>query len=304
MTVTAKVICDSVSPEGVRLTTLHCRYPRMVHGEVMTHRAFSRNGRSSRAVPVLTLLQEEPYLPEFLTNKSGMVGGEPLTGEALEEANALWLGLAAETKRVVGRLNELKVHKQHANRPLEWFGYIDVLITSTDWSNWNALRDEDGAQPEIIQLAKRIKSAMRRSKPDRLMPGDWHLPYIEDKDYNAVDEMFGDACMGCIFNSDYCTCKEETAKAFEVLKKISVARCARLTIKPFDGDGSIEKELKRYNLLMVSKPVHASPAEHIATPDELVNPAVEEWKFGHEHGNFYGWRQFRKMIPSNTIYDR
>lgn len=54
----AKIILDSISPEDKRLTTIHLRYPRFIHTELMTHRVFSRNARSSRAVPVKTLLAE------------------------------------------------------------------------------------------------------------------------------------------------------------------------------------------------------------------------------------------------------
>lgn len=294
MNITAKVICDSISPEGIRLTTIQARYPRMIHSELMTHRAFSRNGRSSRAVPVATLLKEDGYVPHFMQNQPGMVAMEEMPDAYREEAEYVWNRLIKQTKEAVARLNELKVHKQWANRPLEWFGYIDVLISSTDWANFFALRDEVGAQPEIDTFAKEVKKAMDESMMTQLVPGMWHLPYIEPSDYAAVREFMGPGV-----NSETVT---------DVLKKISVARCARLTIKPFDGDGSIEKELKRYELLMVSRPVHASPAEHIATPDTMLGPDDIEvrprWEHSWQHGNFYGWRQFRKMIPHNTIYDR
>jgi hypothetical protein len=77
--VSGQIILDSINAEGIRLTTLHMRYPRMVHSELMTHRVFSRNGRSSRAVPVMTLLAEDHYTPHFLKNKPGMVATEEMT---------------------------------------------------------------------------------------------------------------------------------------------------------------------------------------------------------------------------------
>jgi hypothetical protein len=278
-TATAKIIKDSIC-NGIRLTTIQLRYPRMVHADFMTHRLFSRNGRSSRAVPFSVLVKEEPYVPFFMKNQPGMVATEGMSIVERKAAEMIWLEAAKHCQMAAQKLADLKVHKQWVNRMLEWFGYIDVLVTSTEWNNFFALRDEMGAQPEIQDIAVAIKKAMTESNPQILNPGVWHLPYIEEEDH---------------FNYDT-----------ETLKKISVARCARLTIKPFDGDGSIEKELKRYSLLMESRPVHASPAEHIATPDVWLNVdtyhETGKWKYEHEHGNFTGWRQFRKQIEHNTVW--
>jgi hypothetical protein len=298
--VSGKIILDSVNPEGIRLTTLHMRYPRMVHSELMTHRVFTRNGRSSRAVPVKTLLEEDGYMPHFMKNKPGMVASEEMSEEDRKKAEILWTYLESETKAVVHRLNLLGVHKQWANRPLEAFGYIDVLISSTEWANFMALRDDEAAQPEIKSVAELIKKLMNESKPQTCVPGTWHLPYIKLKDdLELVLEYKG-----------YANASElKEGELLDLLRKISTARCARLSIRPFDGDSSIEKELARYEKLVVSRPVHASPAEHIATPDTLVEPLLEPYgTSGYEnwdqHGNFNGWIQYRKLIPHNTIEDR
>lgn len=272
-----KVVADSISPDGVRLTTIHLRYPRMIHAEIMTHRVFSRNGRSSRAVPVLTLLKENHYTPDFKLNKAGMVPEGDLDPAKKKEAIETWENLVEQTKAAVAKLHELGVHKQWANRPLEWFGYIDVLISSTDWVNFMALRDEPSAQQEIQSVAEVIKKLLAHSQPIPLGGGQWHLPYVNKDEYEKHD--------------------------LDVLRKLSVARCARLSYKPFDGNDSLEKEFTRYERLMLSRPVHASPAEHIATPDfkQRNYQGIESWRNQDRWGNFYGWQQFRKMIPYNTI---
>ena len=36
--ITAKVVCDSINEQGIRLTTFEIEYPRFIHGEFMTHR--------------------------------------------------------------------------------------------------------------------------------------------------------------------------------------------------------------------------------------------------------------------------
>lgn len=265
----AQVIEDSISEAGVRLTTVQTRYWRPIHAELMTHRVFSRNGRSSRAVPVATILEEakNPYVPNFCLNKPGMQAGEALDPETAAEAEKIWREMAEFCRVGVARLNELKVHKQWSNRALEWFGYIDVLITSVAWNNFDILRDHDAAQPEIQDLAKAIKLARENSRPKSLNRHEWHLPYV---------------------------LPSERDMDLEVQKKLSVARCARLSYKPFDGNASLEKELERFEKLVVSQPVHASPAEHQARPDPtMLKPEL--------HGNLPGWIQFRKTLPNEFI---
>ncbi|AMB48349.1 FAD-dependent thymidylate synthase [Methylobacterium sp. AMS5] len=278
-TIFARVIEDSLSPDGVRLTTLHLRYPRFIHAEFMTHRVFSRNGRSSRAVPVKRLLQESIVQPlGYEMNRPGMASVEKMTGWRKFVAQATWLGMAHMTKLGVRILTGVGLHKQWANRPLEWFGSIDVLVTSTDWENFFALRLDAGAQPEIQVLAGQIDAAMALSSPRLLQNGQWHLPY--------------------------CSENERGTLTVQELLVLSTARCARLTIEPFDGNGDFKAELARYERLVVSKPVHASPAEHQATPDISTGLTKRPWKNPHLHGNLRGWIQHRKLLANEAVFDQ
>ena len=284
--VAVKNIAHSISPDGVPILTQQLRYPRIVHGEFMTHRMFSRNARSSRAAPSATFLREaeDPYVPAFCRNQRGMQPGELFTQEEQGAAEAIWLHMAKVCREGVAALNCIGVHKQWANRPLEWFGYIDVLVTSTCWANWDALRMDEAAQGEIRLLATKMWEARVASRPRLLQPGQWHLPYVSDEE---VGEYGG------------------LTDPTRTLRKLSVARCARLSIRPFDGNDSLEAELKRYERLMVARPVHASPAEHQATPDKLTGN--DEWRLMWEspedHGNFIGWIQHRKLILGEAVWD-
>src|SRR3954468_9455857 len=80
MTITAKVIADSVGPDNPRLTTMQLRYPCFIHAEFMTHRVFSRNASSSRATPVERAIQkimDEPAMPiHWGKNQAGMQAAE------------------------------------------------------------------------------------------------------------------------------------------------------------------------------------------------------------------------------------
>lgn len=288
-----EVILDSISPDNIRLVTIRLRYWRPIHSELMTHRVFSRNARSSRAVPVATLLKEDPYTPEFGKNQKGMQAGDVLAPRDLEDAQRVWTNLIASTRQHVQQLIDLGVHKQWANRPLEWFGWIDVLVSSTDWANWFELRDHPDAAPEIHELARLIRQAMDNSSPKTLSWSEWHLPYI-------LEEEWEDPIGGII----------RVGESLERLKVLSAARCARISYKPFNGEADYVKEKERFDHLVVSTPVHASPTEHQATPDWKVmidlgkGQSIEVWQEPSNHGNFVGWKQFRKEIPNEAIFDR
>lgn len=278
MTMFARIIADSVSNLGIRLTTFHVRYWRAIHSEIMTHRDFGRNARSSRAVPSRVLLTEPIFVPQFGMNKAGMQS-DILASPELQLKWALeWSELAEICRDFVRRWSEEGMHKQHANRPLEWFGWIDVQITSVYWENFWALRISEYAQPEFNELATAMRAAMMLSTPTVLMPGQWHLPWILDVELRQYP--------------------------LDTLQKLSVARSARLSYEPFDGEPSVEKEIKRYEGLVVNRPVHASPAEHQATPDvwkpsrSFVNAG---WEHPEQHGNLLGWRQYRKGIPHENV---
>lgn len=274
----AKIILDSVSPEGIRLTTFHLRYWRAIHAELMTHRDFSRNARSSRAVPSKVLLTEPIFVPEFGMNKPGMQSEIKASPELQAKWAREWDDLAQVCRDTVERWQAEGMHKQWANRPLEWFGWIDVLVTATRWKNFFALRISPYAQPEFDELAREMQNAMDISTPKLLHPGQWHLPYIADWE---ADGRWG----------------------LPTLKMMSTARCARLSYKPFDGEADVNAEIARYEKLVVSRPVHASPAEHQATPDVFRKEPYTggEWDHPELHGNFDGWIQHRKMLPAEVV---
>lgn len=286
----ATVIEDSISTYGVRLTTFQLRYPRFIHAEFMTHRVFSRNARSSRAVPVKRLMEEAPYIPHFMKNQAGMQSFEELDKSAQEAAVFRWLNLVAHCKDTAESLGTLDVHKQWANRMLEWFGYIDVVVTSTYWKNFFNLRDHPMAMPEIQQLAIVMRDSMAASTPRLVIPkqdlpplqqhaDEWHLPY--------VDRL------------------ERIEHSLEKCLLISAARCARVSYKPFDADtASHDKDIQLAERLLVAEPLHASPAEHQGFPDFIgglkFNPF---WCYQENWGNFYGWAQYRKFLPNEAYQE-
>lgn len=288
MTILAKVIADSVSPDGIRLTTMQLRYPRFIHSEVMTHRMFSRNASSSRAIPVSKLLadvQRDPAMPLFWgRNQSGMQARVEVDKWNQEAATKAWLEALNNAVQSAHLLSfKCGIHKQIANRLLEPFSHINVLVTSTEWANFYALRRHADAQPEMKALADVMWEAQQASEPQKLVPGEWHLPYIND--------------------DDQARCSTET------MIKLCVARCARVSHLTHEGKKpNIDEDLNLYERLVGSVPLHASPAEHCCTPDDKIPMYIGDlegkWRHPNQHGNLTGWRQHRKMLLNEYAQDR
>ena len=280
--ISAVVIADSISKFGQRITTLELEFPRYILAEFNTHRAFSRNASSSRAIPTKKLISnsEDKFVQpvRYGKNKPGMQADkENLEGDALKEAMAIWAEMARMTREYCARLSILGLHKQWASRPLEWMSTIKVVVTATDFENFFFLRDHPEAQDEIAYLAQAIKVAMNGSKPKTLRDGQWHLPYVTDD--------------------------EKTFLTLPQALQVSAARCARTSYKTVHGVTSTVAEdmalFERlvHNLGNNSEPFHASPTEHQATPSVVngVGLSVDESTKDYT-GNFQGWKQFRKYI--------
>lgn len=310
----AKVILASKPTNGAPpIITMHLRYPRIIHSELMTHRVFSRNARSSRAVPVKTMLEEvrnAPFVPwHWGKNQKGMQADEECNELVrFTDSNdgffskdftreAAWLRARDQAVSIADAFADAGYHKQIANRLLEPFMFIDVLVTSTSWANFLFLRDHKDAEPHIHDLAVLVQQTIAGAEYQTLEPGEWHIPYFQGvKDYQEAVNYLRNVA-GVAPTDD---------RLMEVYKKVSVARCARISYTPFDGEPSIERELERYDLLVGSTPLHASPAEHQATPDErcIEDYSRNSWSSGHLAGNLGGgYIQYRKTLPGEYVAD-
>ena len=308
---TAVVIADSISDQGIRITTFQLRYWRAIHAELMTHRVFSRNAGSSRARPSKAIIEQvahDPWGPiVWGLNEPGMQANNLADISIGMQSLWSWRNIAKRAANSATTLMNLGLHKQIVNRVLEPFTYIDVVVTATDYANWFALRLDEDAQPEIQQLAQAMKDAMDASKPVLLNPGEWHLPYITTNDYAEAQN-----------HVSYVISKDRPETLLDLLKKISAARCARTSYKAFDGKvASIDDDLSLFDKLMSGNLKHASPTEHIATPDikigsRNIDPSTQTredpyglcesiWKNPKLHANFRGWIQYRKTIPNEFI---
>jgi hypothetical protein len=287
MTITANIVADSITSGGDRITTLQLRYPRFIHAEFMTHRVFSRNASSSRAIPVERLIQDiidDTAMPlHWGKNQPGMQAREEHDATVLLDrlddrgiksftSAETWSEARDNAIRVAEAFNTAGYHKQIVNRLLEPFSHINVVVSSTDWHNFFQLRDHPDAQPEIQVLARAIKDAMAESTPVQMSPGMWHMPYVEiDEDLQVYAD-------------------QHDMSLIDVALRVSVARCARVSYLTHDGRRTtVEEDVALHDKLVVAEPLHASPAEHQATPTEAPHERVR---------NFTGWRQYRTVLET------
>jgi thymidylate synthase ThyX len=266
-----QILLDSQNHStGDRITTFLLTYPRFIHSELMTHRAFSRNAASSRAIPVAKMIdtiRNNPAMPvEWGSAQKGMQAGPPLEGDERAVACRVWRDGLQAAIATAEQLMSIRVHKQIANRVLEPWMHMLTLVTATEWGNFFRLRAHPDAQPEFQELAFQMLEAYKESIPQLLFPMMWHAPFV-DLDHNQ----------------QYATNGGE-AEDFRTLLKVAVARCARTSYATIDGHNSIDEDVALHDRLLSSG--HFSPFEHIA---KAMGQSMD-W------GNFRGWRPYRHDV--------
>lgn len=289
----AVIIADSTYRDGVRLTTMEVRFHRFMLPQFNSHRVFSRNSSSSRAIPVSRQLsnlsdgQAEPLA--WPSEQRGMQGGSALEDPAT--VRTIWQDISRVAYDGAAQLQAAGLHKSVTNRVLEPFMWHTSVVTSTAWANFFLQRDSELAQPEVQALAKAMADARDCSTPRELEPGEWHLPYVTDQDVTEDGLQF----------DDY----------YDYLPRISAARCARTSYLTHDGKSDLSADLKLFDKLVSADPPHWSPLEHVATP-WAENKAHGELNFTDrrgtqrslalEHlprvGNLVGWRSLRTEVEA------
>lgn len=319
MTIEARVVADSINSKNNRLVTIAATYWRGIHAELMTHREFSRNASSSRAIPVAKMfadVRDNPFVPlHWGKNEPGMQaraelddtiadlegpGDEFDAGKATARgyAKITWLRARNDALKHVQQLNGLGLHKQIANRLSEPFGHITVLISSTEWPNFFGQRCSDKAEPHMERLGEVSLKALNESEPTFLESNEWHRPFITKKDIEWVE-----IARQCAFADGMDELNHPELNAWWLLNKISVARCARVSYKNHDQtDPDPAKDIELYEKLLSSH--HMSPFEHVARADGGSFGAEGDANTGS--GNFRGWTQWRKFIRDERIekFDR
>lgn len=267
--INAKIVADSINPNGARLTSWELDYPLFIHAELMTHREFSRNASSARAIPFDTYLSSIETNPAFTVkpagHQKGMQVGEDLSLEEIRELQEESLHLLQLASNSASYAHDiLGVHKSIVNRWLLPWAHIKVLVTCQNHDNFFSLRAHSDAEPNFQVLAFKMLQAYLTHEPHRMQWGDWHLPF----ENNATD--YG--------------------LTIEEKKKLSVARACWVSYnKPGKEVTSFSNAFHRHDSAADSG--HWSPFEHVAQ-------ATPGWykasNFDRFDAPLCGWKQYRK----------
>lgn len=292
MTISAKIIADSVNQKGNRIVTMELEYPRFIHSEFMTHRMFSRNAASSRAIPIKTMLEtinNDPATPvHWGRNQAGMQANTALDEITQKIAMNAWHDSRVMATHYSKKLSDIGVHKQVANRITEPYQHMKVIVTATEWDNWFNLRTHKDAQPEIQELARVMLKEFNSSQSECLYDSEWHVPYV------STNRTLGKRI--------YFDSTGDEISVIDALA-ISASCCAQVSYRK--NDESLDKAKDIFKKLIESEPKHASPIEHQAKPATSV-----EWQTGVTHidrdfnqwsGNFKDWIQYRQYLDQVEV---
>jgi hypothetical protein len=304
MKIQAQVIADSTNQFGNRITTMIVTFPRFILAEFNTHRMFSRNSASSRAIPfekMVKSIQENPFIPiAFQKNHKGMQGTEyithPLDIQTLKNIHLTARDLAIEQAE---KLTRAGVTKQIANRYLEPFMWHTVVVTFTEIENFFTLRCPqyevfEGNDVRLFRSKKDLLDSLLsfpaiKEAVSKRIGLDWlrankgqaeiHMMALAEAMWDAYNESTPERLGSTEWHIPY---ENEIEKLFfasnlwdkvdvlpnvPIIAMISSVMCARVsyTVAGTDlSEWTIEKYINKALELANADPLHASPFEHCA----------------------------------------
>ena len=329
----AKIVADSINPQGDRITTFLLTFPRFIHSELMTHRMFSRNSASSRAIPfekMVKMVEEDPFIPiAWQKDHKGMQGIEYITDPVkIEDCTGTWLLARNKAVREAKDLNNLHgVTKQLCNRLLEPFMWHTVLVTTTEYDNFFDLRCpkiHHAADGRYYKSAKDWNNVDKDIQytglsclhPDNQSQAEIHIQALAEAMWDSMNEStpkklqagewhipFGDRFILTMNeNYDGFITADDMKLESEKLIKVSTARCARLSYMTFDGEIDYEKDIALHDHLLSSH--HMSPFEHCARA--MSDAEYESFYKGQIGlGGESGWcNNFKGFIPYRYLIEK
>ena len=299
----AAVIANSVSAiSGEEIVTFLIDFPRFILAEINTHRNFSRNGASSRAIPVaksIEAIQNHSYMPiHFGQNKAGMSADQEVDKTTKATAKCAWDFAARNAIDSAKTLNSLGIHKQVTNRVLEPFSYMRMVVTATEWDNFFWLRLHEDADPHINELARVMLFALQESVPTALQHGDYHVPFfgngywtpeIEAR-YGVTAQQAIEHSMSCCAQTSYRKLDMSSEKTEDIIKKL------------FGGSRAHSSCAEHQASPMAVPMLNLIPSEYLIADYIQVMPEATHLD---RHGNFWSnnfkhWTQYRDSIEGNV----
>lgn len=308
----ARILKDSVSPQGHRLTTMEIEVSRIVWCEFLTHGMLARNAHSSRAIPFNKMvkqltgkpvrfgqankgMQDKGFefanpviIPEHLWQALDQYFEEEAEGACSHQdcknddgqveltAFGAWDFHRFLSVDISRALYNAEYHKQVYNRITEPHQMIKAVVSATEWDNYYWLRDDVAADPTLQDLANTMRKAHEKSTPALLQPGEWHLPYVDT--YLYCDGTPG-VWYGIFDEND-----QIVELTLEQAVKVSSARTGAVSFR--NVDYGLEQSLGVYDKLIGDERKHASAMQHQATPMKPCGEEPDGYRLAVNHPGF------------------
>ena len=331
--ISANIVADSISIHGDRVTTFLLTFPRFILPELNTHRMFSRNSASSRAIPfekMVKMVEEDPFIPiAWQKDHKGMQGTEYFNEEESKSKIKEWLIARDNAVTQAKKLHSEGVTKQLCNRLLEPFLWHTVLLTATEFENFFKLRcpqyvinwypkdRPEALEPTQATFKSKEQAMLYTGECSNWTENDWRMSNIAQAEIHmqALAEAMWDAYNKStpVFlkeNQWHIPYRENIDKDnIDDVIKIATARCARLSYMTFDNEIDYEKDIKLHDKLIENG--HLSPLEHICQclTEEEYQTSTKTIGFYNGRiileegwcGNLRGFKSYRYIIE-NGIY--
>lgn len=313
---------------GREIVTLILTLPRIVLAELNTHRAFSRNSGSSRAIPFKRMRQsvrKNLFIPlAFQKSHTGMQGTEYYeTGSFMDKLLVfLWWFASKLAIFSASLLNLFGATKQLANRILEPFMWHTVIITATEWAGFYRQRcPQYGPRATPSKSWEEFKyqftdpktrnGMMDLKMTQRLLhnkgAAEIHISLAAEAIYDAIRksrpkvlnigewhipfESYIDEKLSSS-ESSRLQCAMNGKDQISSKICVSTALCAMVSFTEVGGKTLFDKIDIHKNIKLHDRLIedeHMSPTEHCAQVKVKLGPG--------EHSNFKGnWFQYRKKI--------
>lgn len=297
--ISAKVVADSITQDGDRITTMVITFPRMILAEFNTHRVFSKNTSSSRAIPfgkMVDAIKDDPFIPiAWQKDHKGMQGTRYITDPRdIENCVQHWLDARDHAVGQAERLHEWEdVTKQICNRLLEPFMWTTMIVTSTEWDNFFDLRC-----PSYVGKYKSWSQWFHEAKPNRDVVDSYdddpfgklkanegqaeiHMMALAEAMFDARNESTPVVKQPGEWHIPFGNLISDPFHESIISRiQISTAMCARTSYTVVGIDGTNDKkenfaaDIKLHDNLLDSK--HLSPFEHCArAPFGKLSPEDE-----------------------------
>lgn len=336
--ISAKIVADSINTELEdipRLITMEIVLPRIILAEFNTHRMFSSNTSSSRAIPLSRMIEsveKDPFIPMAWQKKhSGMQGKEYLSESESDLARSQWLKARDSAVSFAKSLDDIGATKQLANRLLEPFMWTKMLVTGTfgqgvAWENLFNLRGSfypTLAKNDFLQRCAREALDFKHlpkediKKIDKYFiemnqgEAEIHFRYLaelmEVEISRSTPKVLGGGQWHIPYEEYIRNILDVEGKLSEEdMVKVSTSMAARASYTTVGNESavSIEKHLKLEKDLRTAEPLHASPMEHASQAMYKEDFYSSTFSRNGWCRNFYGFFQYRALIENHIEEER